>query len=178
LGLELLFPQTKEETKMSDLSMQATAAANALSSEKTFRTVNFAVTGDEETDLIAGILAVISGNCNMTTYAYSHQIPVRVLRYLLERYETNLRNIEKAQAEQREQYQNLKQGGVGSYYEQQKQMPGALSPYTPVNVPPSIFSGVGSISSGAQANQGPPQQFSGQDLLNETLRLARLNAKP
>lgn len=41
------------------MSQTAQAVENALKGEKTFKTVQFAITGDRETDLIAGILAVV-----------------------------------------------------------------------------------------------------------------------
>lgn len=68
---------------MSD-QQATTAAANALSGQKTFRTVSFAITGDAETDIIAGVLAVCS-NHGGTTPINGQRLAI-IMEYLAKRF--------------------------------------------------------------------------------------------
>jgi hypothetical protein len=86
-------------------NQQSTAAANALSGEKSFRTVSFAITGDEELDLIAGILKVLEPDNDLRNRLGDLppvELRLRVLRYLTNRFEA----IQHQQERQTEQAKN------------------------------------------------------------------------
>lgn len=75
------------------MSQTAQAVENALKGEKTFQTVQFAITGDSETDLIAGVLAVVNARIYGSTQQLAYGPPAsaywaahRVLMYLSNRF--------------------------------------------------------------------------------------------
>lgn len=71
--------------------MQSGAVANALSGEATYKTVSYAITGDPETDLIAGLVAVVDSTDRPPS------MTERVMRYLLQRYEAIAEEQRKAE---------------------------------------------------------------------------------
>jgi len=77
------------ETIMSADTGQAQAVANALQEDKSFRTVQFAVTGQPDADSISGIMAVLREFPHLNARARH-----RVLEYLAHRY------ADQAQAEE------------------------------------------------------------------------------
>ncbi len=76
------------------------ATANALSGEKTFRTLDLPVTGDCETDAILGCLEVLKSACEPSPYimVLNDAAKVRVLEYLLGRAKTTLAESQRFQA--------------------------------------------------------------------------------
>lgn len=66
-----------------DPQIQTIAAQNALSGEKTFRTVQFAITGNSDADAVAGICAVLA-HPEWTTFSY--RAKQRILEYLALRF--------------------------------------------------------------------------------------------
>lgn len=90
---------------MSNPSQPTVTAANILSGDKTFRTVQFAVTGDVELDLIAGVIAVFAPEIHPCT----SDTNVRVLKYLLDRYQSRV-DSERHQREAMERMQGMAGG--------------------------------------------------------------------
>lgn len=97
-----------------DPQMQAVAAQNALSGEKTFRTIQFAITGNSDADAIAGICAVLA-HPEWTTF--SHRAKQRILEYLAIRF--------KDEADAAERFQQYAQGvtSAGSVGQAQSILP-------------------------------------------------------
>ena len=70
-------------------TLQSTAVANALRGEKAWKQVEFATTGDNETDAISGILAVLQ------FIAIGPHAEARVLSYLAKRSEEGAAHLDK-----------------------------------------------------------------------------------
>lgn len=102
-------------------SQQSTAAANALSGDKTFRTVEFAITGDEETDMIAGVIAVLVRTPSPTD-EHHFRACARILEYLRNRYQ-DCANTAKEMRERNEALNKQFQGTLGGLGGQQQQQP-------------------------------------------------------
>lgn len=95
----------------------AQAVENALKQEKTFQTVNFAITGDAETDMIAGILAVTDAawrNQNQgPQYPGSpfQRMCQRICIYLASRYEAYALQAER----QEDSFRHMSQAAQGQW---------------------------------------------------------------
>lgn len=79
---------------MSNEAQQTVTAANVLSGERSFRTVQFAITGDAETDLIAAIIAAMDSTNTPNSFTDS-EARVRVLKYLIDRYQSRVESDRK-----------------------------------------------------------------------------------
>lgn len=102
------------------MSQTAQAVENALKGEKTFQTVQFAITGDAETDMIAGMMAVADAAMNTSGIQTAGQWPSefsrmaqRVCSYLSGRYEAYARMKEK----QEDSFKQMSQASMGSWKE-------------------------------------------------------------
>lgn len=110
------------------MSQTAQAVENALKGEKTFQTVQFAITGDAETDMIAGMMAVADAAINTSAMQTAGQWPSefsrmaqRVCLYLSGRYEAYARMKEK----QEDSFKQMSQASMGSWKEV---YPGSAAP--------------------------------------------------
>lgn len=90
----------------------AMTGAAILSGEKSYQGVQFAITGDGETDLIAGILAVINAAPSNAT-RFSPSTIARVLLYLAGRFAEEQKNIDR-QASEMERLNQLSRGMAGT----------------------------------------------------------------
>ena len=132
------------------MSQTAQAVENALKSEKTFQTIQYAITGDRETDLIAGVLAVVSdciyGNPQQPSHlpppATAYWAAHRVLSYLAERV--------KADAE-------LAQGREDSFRQMTQQAQGSWREVPPPSPIPGVSGLGGQIYGSSSASNIRPQ---------------------
>lgn len=75
--------------------MQAQVVANELAGERQSRTVSYAITGDAETDIISGVLALVGSQPKpYATVAFDRMVS-RVMQYLAQRFEQSSAEREK-----------------------------------------------------------------------------------
>lgn len=142
------------------MSQTAQAVENALKGEKTFQTIQFAITGDAETDMIAGMMAVADAAINTSAMQTAGQWPSefsrmaqRVCLYLSGRYEAYARMKEK----QEDSFKQMSQASMGSWNEV---YPGSAAPGV---------GGLGGQIYGSSANVHP-QMSQAPISLQETMR--------
>lgn len=113
---------------------QTVAAANALSGEKTFQSVTFAMTGDHIADAVSGIDAVLSQN------AMDSGSKARVLSMLADIYLRNQQQLD----EQAKSVKVFSSGATGaaSFYGAQQATPAAANA-------PWYSSGLGNLFGGS-----------------------------
>lgn len=119
--------------------MQSVAAQNALSGEKTFRTVQFAITGQPEADAIAGIFIVLG------QWPFNFRTKQRLLEFMATRM--------KDDADSNDRLQQLGKGlgGFGAAGQAQSILPGELYPSTTGHTP--VIWGNSNQTSDDMANQ-------------------------
>jgi hypothetical protein len=128
---------------MSNQSAEAQTVANALSGEKAFETVRFAVTGNENADALAGIQAVLAKiPLNRNSPMPHARYAAMLLKYLAECYAAEAT----AQEEQAKRHRNI----MGT-------IPGAMvDPAYPEQPYPGWTTTGGTSGPGSFAHSGPP----------------------
>lgn len=146
------------------MNQTAQAVENALKGEKTFQTVQFAITGDAETDMIAGMMAVADAAMNTSGMQTAGQWPSefsrmaqRVCLYLSGRYEAYARMKEK----QEDSSKQMSQASMGSWKE--------ITPLHPGSAAPGV-GGLGGQIYGSSSANVHPQMNQAPISLQETMR--------
>lgn len=94
-------------------NQQTVGVAATLSGEKQTRSVTYPITGDPETDLVSGIVAVIDSN----PLQVPQEAAARVLKYLSRRYRQSWktrRRLEKQMAKTAPVFPPQQYGGIGN----------------------------------------------------------------
>ncbi len=132
------------------------AAANALSGEKTFATVQYPLTGDPALDAISGCIAVMEQKIPLDPSTYCISLTssqrVAILKYLLDRFTNELESIMEAEKANRET-----RAKISPY-------PTAPFPYSPVpgpyplttTFPQAVSGGPHSLTQMGSAGNYPP----------------------